>query len=651
MSTKLRLLSLTVRTAVTERNYDFNRPLTVVTGPVGAGKSSLFMLMKHAMGGNATLTPTVREHVTEVDLYLELENRRLVLRRSVPDRSGRVEVRDPFDLHIEESLPVRSSEGQVTLSDRLLGLLSIPQERIPSRSDGRSSDTVALTFNNLLAYLYIEAREIDSSIAGHLDTFRTRARRAMFELLFGLTDSELNELRRRRGRLGDVIKSLENEVDTVQRFLEDAGTPTAEEITQERTEALEHLASFSRELNELRSGAREQAGTADPLVREIEQATVEEQRLGDRVHQFSVSLNARRSLIAQLELDRMRLNQASVASRVLGPFEFVLCPRCFQSLTGRPVSTDQCVLCMQPEPGLDLTRPNSDNSGISRLEEQTEEARRLMSHETDELERLTAEWRAARLHLDLLRDRASAAARDRLPPILGEIERLSARHASVHARIERLSEMGDLWQRVQRLQNELSSAKVELRSIKAAIKHRIEVLAEHRTWVTAASLAFSREIDYLAVPGVEEASIDTGDFLPRVNGGLFEEIQASGGGVATAVHLAYSFALTTVSIDINSILLPSILIIDSPRKAIGQGADDIALSQRIYRRIWQLAEGYGGRIQLIIGDNSLPPQPKERGWGAIYEQELSYENPMVPGVRHPGPKASLIKVEDQPQED
>ncbi|WP_330358847.1 hypothetical protein [Streptomyces chartreusis] len=80
--------------------------------------------------------------------------------------------------------------------------------------------------------------------------------------------------------------------------------------------------------------------------------------------------------------------------------------------------------------------------------------------------------------------------------------------------------------------------------------------------------------------------------------------------------------------------MPSILIIDTPRKALGSNPDDQERGWRIYRRFKALTDAYGSRLQLIIADNDTAPLPDD----AFSTIKLDYyTRPMVPGVAHPGP--------------
>jgi len=135
------------------------------------------------------------------------------------------------------------------------------------------------------------------------------------------------------------------------------------------------------------------------------------------------------------------------------------------------------------------------------------------------------------------------------------------------------------------------------------------------------------------VTSAASAVIDNDTYLPVVNGQPFESLQASGGGIATSVNVAYSLTLLTFGLDHPDVRVPSLLIIDSPRKAFGANASDRQRAVQIYNRFRTLVDAYGDRLQLIIADNDPPPIPGDT-FGRV---AFDYDNPMVPGVDHPGP--------------
>ncbi|MGW3882846.1 AAA family ATPase [Streptomyces sp. NPDC005055] len=104
MAVNLKFLALTLTTADAEKTYRFDQPATVISGPSGSGKSSLLMLLKHAVGGDAILTPAVRDHVHSVCAEVLVGDEHLALRRLIGEAgSNRVDVLDPVTLDLRES--------------------------------------------------------------------------------------------------------------------------------------------------------------------------------------------------------------------------------------------------------------------------------------------------------------------------------------------------------------------------------------------------------------------------------------------------------------------------------------------------------------------------------------------------------------------
>jgi hypothetical protein len=108
------------------------------------------------------------------------------------------------------------------------------------------------------------------------------------------------------------------------------------------------------------------------------------------------------------------------------------------------------------------------------------------------------------------------------------------------------------------------------------------------------------------------------------------------GILSAGQHLAFG-------LDHADVLVPSVLVIDSPRKAFGNNDSDRQRAAQLYGRFRTLADAYGQRLQLIIADNDPPPISSE-SFGKV---EFTYESPMVPGVDHPGP-AHVGRIEDEP---
>jgi hypothetical protein len=650
MPQQLRLVSLRVQTAQTHRTYSFHRSLTVITGSVGTGKSSLLMLVKHALGGRAALTPAVRENVISVTLELIVGTQHVRLRRAVPDPLGQVEILDLTGL-VEERLPTRARSGvreAHTISDRLLDWLEIPRERIVTNKRSRNAETVAITFRNLLLYLFLEARDIDRSIAGSADTITDRARKALFEILFGLTNERLLEAQRRENQLVTQARATKDRVQAVSTFLADVATPTIEQISEAQRTARTDLSETSAALEALHRDVSVGTQVDEAMRRDISRAVDDQRDLTSRTQGLEVTVRSRRSIVAQLELDLARHLEARTAQQTLQTFEFVSCPRCAQNLQGRPTPPGHCALCLQPDPPTTGAQAEAETA---RLKKRLDDYRATLDQDETSLAQQISLTRLAQAHLERLQRQLDEMTRQSVAPRLAKAEQLTERRAQLTARLERLGEARELWNSLEQLRTALSRTEAARKECGRLIKRIKQELAQADDRVDAASEAFRGEIRTIGIPGVPRPEIRKNDYLPYSNGVKFDQIQASGGGILTALHIAYSLSLIQVSLDDSNVLLPAFLIIDSPRKAIGQTVDDAALSLRIYKRLISLVGSE--RMQLIIADNDLPQDARtelEASRYAIVDLDYGLEA-MIPGVNHPGFSNSLATVESVEDDD
>ncbi|MFB6697616.1 MULTISPECIES: hypothetical protein [Streptomyces] len=646
MAVNLRILSLTVTTAETEKTYRFNRPATVITGPIGTGKSSLLMLFKHALGGTAMLTPAVRDHVLSVQAEVVAGTERIVLRRTIGgDTADTVDLLDPHSLALERTLPLRNTEsGGTTLSDHLLDALGFPRVQIAARREGVARQQ-NLTFNDLYTYVYLQAREIDRQVVGHLDSWFEPKRKELFRLMFALTDSVLLELKRTAGQLTDRLKARTAEHDNVGQFLAASDPRSDDELRAELAQLRDTLGRAESALASLRTELEEQTA-ADSALREELQAAIHAARQAEEEVSAAADLvEARRAVVAQVQLDLSRLARSATAIDQLSPFEFVVCPRCMQSLTTRTVADDHCIVCLQPEPAEADVDPAAIEETRTVLQQQLEDARHI--EQSDEAHLQASRQRSQQLNFAVtsLRRQLDAQTRDAVAPRFDAITDASTRVATLKASIDAITQLRDSWTRVRAIDKDIRDIRAERRRVNKDIKEKSEQLKASQTLLGDLSTEFGQLLTSWNLPWVDTAVIDRDTYLPVVNGQPFESLQASGGGIATSVSLAYSLTLLAFGLDHADVLVPSLLVIDSPRKAFGNNDSDRQRATDIYSRFRTMADAYGERLQLIIADNDPPPITSD-SFGKV---EFDYENPMVPGVDHPGPDR-VTRIENQTQD-
>ncbi|MFF9360855.1 AAA family ATPase [Streptomyces griseoluteus] len=634
MAVHLKFLALTVTTADAEQTYRFNQPATVISGPSGSGKSSLLMLLKHAIGGDAILTPAVRDHVHSVCAEILVGDEHLALKRMIGESgSDRVDVLDPVTLDLRESLIIRAEEGKTTLSDRLLSALGFPRVAIPVRREGKAAKA-NMTFQALFAYVYLEAIYIDTQIVRHQQSYFDGMRRALFEVIFGLTDSVLLDLKQRSAQLLTDMKTKTAEHENVSNFLRASDSRSDDALRAELGGLRETLALAECALGALRSELEESSAADAVLRQELQQAVAAARDAGQEVVAARELLEARESVVAQVELDRLRLDRSATAIEKLSPFDFVICPRCMQRLEGRPVQEDHCIVCLQHDPPDESVDSAAIQQTREALERQLSDARAVLDADAQVLAAARDRAQQADFLCTTLRRELDAQTRDVVAPRFDAIANSSARVAALGASIDAVTQLRDAWARARAIAQEVKDLRATRTRVQADVKTRSLVLAARGQLVDDLSQVFFNLLAELHLPWVRAAVIDPKTYLPVIDGNPFESLQASGGGITTCVSIAYSLALLEFGLTHPDVLVPSLLIIDSPRKALGNNPDDQERGNRIYGRFKALVDTYGDRVQLIIADNDTAPVPSN----TFNTIPLDYNQPMVPGVAHPGPE-------------
>jgi hypothetical protein len=621
MGKRLRLRALTVTTETAEKSYQFAKDLTVITGSVSTGKSTLLMLIKYAFGGGAVLTPAVEEHVLHVTLEVELGQNLCRLRRNVAGDRTKIHLLELGSDTPERSLPIRAPAGELTASRFMLGELDIPVHRVPRSRARPSSDFVSIGFSDVFGYCYLQAKTIDSSATGHHDASRDAKRMTMFEILFDIVNPEVFQLRLRRNNLVEEISVKRKANDAIRQFLEMNGYADLDVLRAERWQTQESLRSSEKHLATLKTDV-------DVLIErdrrhrtELSAVLEAAARAREALAVARDTVRAREAALAQRRLDLGHSDKAAVAAGLLSPFEFVSCPRCLQSLSGRHTEAGHCLLCLQPEPPIS---PRADDEQRSLLRAQVAEIETLLEQEQRAV-------RQAEGVVGVSEVNAAAAQRR-----FDELTREAA-----------IDEHMSTWQKLGVSEREVNDLNGQLRVITREIKQLTRNAVDRERRLAEISAVFAEEVRLMGVNVNAEPSISPDKYLPKIGNSDLESLQASGGGSTTAINVAFSLALMTYSIPHADVLLPSLLIIDSPRKGIGSTEEaDQQLARKVYERIRNVAQALTGIGQLIIADNDAELGDETDVWRI----RLTESDSAVPGVPNTG-VGTQLKVEEVEESD
>ncbi|MEU4932742.1 AAA family ATPase [Streptomyces yokosukanensis] len=625
MASVIRVKGITIKTPTHRATYPFDGPLTLITGSIGVGKSSLLELLKYGLGGSAKLMPAIRANVATVEVNAEFSGRLYRFQREMGDT--KVDVLDVLTGEIIGPWSVTNRKYMPKASQQLLTILGLPADlRIPRRRVRPTSDTVGVSFFDLYRYIYLGQNEIDTSVVGHADKNLDNKRRAVFELLYGLNSPELINLAVRKGEWLDKEKSLRSSAAAVKEFLLQANEPDMDQLRRLGREAEAELESARGLLTAVRDDSeallRSQRAMRDRVSR-LRSSLTEVSANSDAI---SGDIHKSRSLLAQLRLEQEALGRADVARHALSGLEFSVCPRCMQDVTSRVAPSNCCTLCLQPE-----ERVEEDLAGeAKRLASQIAETETLLAEDEEGLEARRAERRGIEADLAEATMELDRSTSELITPRLEEVQSLSMQIARLEARIEQLEASSARWSNYKLTLDEADEALRSASALDSKEQELQESLAANRVRLDELAEVFNATVRSLRLPWYQSADIDRETYMPVVNDGQFDELSV-GGARKTIVNLAYHLANLQYALE-NDLAYPGLLIVDSPRKNVGQTAEDSAVATEVYKAFARLVEEFGNSVQLIVADNSVP------GFVADSYPELhfSYENPVVPGAPHPG---------------
>jgi AAA domain-containing protein len=646
MAVSIQFRGLRIETkSADEAHYQFAPGINLVVGPFGSGKTSLLELLKYGLGGSGTLSQTVEREVLAVVVECRLGTSSWSVRREI-GRSN-VEVFDSGGVH-EASLHVRGGGSHERPSVWLLRALDLPEVRVRRAKRIASGASEPVSFFDYYSYAYVPQAEIDRSIVDHLDRDRDRKRRATFEVMMRLVDERVSALEVEEGTLAEGIQAANRDRVAVENFLTRTNTLPEETLRAMLAESESDLANAQARLDGLRGDlGKAPKETADR--REIAASLLGRRREAlSQLRSLEAQVRERHQFYASYSLEIEKLGRAAEAVGSLAGLEYVRCPRCLQSLARERAPEGACYVCGQPEPGseagADVTVQADVAKERKRLEMLKGEARDLLEKDEDEV-------RVLRVEVDLLEQEILATegvlARTQEQYVGPQFEAIAAASAAVveaDGRRRRILDLLEYWKQHKALLaqiRELESARFEvarrLEGVRAELLGRREGLHE-------LSDLFKEIVEHTQLPWYQEARIDDRTYLPIVNNGSFEGL--SSGGMKTVVNVAYHLALLTHGLVHSDLLIPGLLIVDSPAKNLGVSKNDRDQADRLYRRIAALAAAYEQPFQVIVADND----PPSVSLPVARRIDLSYERPLIPGVTHPGPSVTGIDEPDEADE-
>lgn len=596
------------------REVSFRPGFNLIRGDITTGKTTLIRLLRAFLGSvprhlppETAVVRALRGRValggSEWDIY-----RPMTTTKEAPVEIAAVTRRADVPSEFDIRLPAAGAGGY---GEFLMVQLGLPIVSVPRARREPTTELSPVTINDWLLYCVVTGDELDTQVFGHRDVFRDLKRRWVFEIAYGLYDEAAASLSARLRSVDLEMRASESEAEVIRQFLVGTTFGKPEELEEQLNDQRHELDLLTSQAQGLQASSEiEPAG-------EIALARGELLTLRTNLDDVRASMRAHRVQLRDLaELDKQltslskRLTRSIVADEWLVDFDFVVCPRCGQSLDQHRTHDSICYLCSQPEPtnapGREVLLQEQD-----RVTYQIAETRQLVEERTRSLTELRAREVALEVDLDTVSRRLDSLTSTFVSARASKLQSTAARIATLEANIQWIANYLSL---VGRQENHASRLKA-LKNIKNQIEAEIET---HETLVTAAddnirALEIRME-EYLArlhVPQLGNlltVKINRQTYLPEVSTRTFDELSSQ--GLKTLVNVAHALAHHTVAID-RGLSLPGLLILDGVSANSGKEGLERDRIVDMYELFADVAHEYGDVLQLIVVDNDLPAEIPE----------------------------------------
>ena len=605
-----------------QRELTFNLGFSVVQGTITSGKTTLVRLIKGMLGRIPTHLPPETGVIRNLRARIQLASETWILDRPLVTTNtaivtlSRREATDPlacssYDLTREDvivdaiRLPAISptASEQQTYRSWILRKLGIPEVSVPQARTDATSPPTPVTISDWLLYCIVRDDELDTAVFGHNDSFVDRKRRAVFELNYGLYDSDVAKLEAELRSIELQLDDIDRTNEAVRNFLQGTPMSSLDDIDRDLETARSSLERLNIRSAELADTAHESSASLalrqEITVAELALSTLTQELSATRKH-----LQDLRDLNGALKAQSQRYTRAIVAGEWLVDFDFVVCPRCGSSVEDSRSDPHHCYLCLQqPQMGDFHGQLVSEQERIASQIVETEELVVNRSAEVAELERRVEESRRTIDDRNLELDRRTAEFVSRHTDTIASAERERAR---LEAELQRLNEYRRLFVRftdLGGLRVNLEEQRADLTAAlaaRAALSERSERLLRD---LEDRFLEYLRRLNVSLSDLPLTVAINRKTYMPEISGRRFDELSSQ--GLTVLVNVAHALAHHTVSID-HQLPLPGLLVLDGLSSNVGHEGFDRDRRDDTYRLLMQEVEKYRGTLQVIALDNDVP---------------------------------------------
>lgn len=372
--------------------YDgsFSTGVNVIRGDNSSGKSTIADFIFYALGGELSAWKKEAALCDITYVEVELNGKTFVLKRPIkPSRAGMDIIESTYNKLVSSNFqvdwlryPYAATDDKKSFYQALLQELEIPLSAANDHSN--------ITLHQLLRLMYVDQMTSLDRLFKFDKFDNANKRRAVGELLIGLSDVGFYELRMEQQAIEKKLKNYNDEIKILESFLSDdiAELSDIEGIIRHKENSIEEIekflesASFEKEDNSeenrmLLSKRENIIETRDKLI-----------KLKDSESNIRFEIMDSRKFIHALERRIEHLSNSSKTIDALSNISFKYCPSCF-SPVGDKAGNDCCLCKSNKSNNNDRFDPTFKIR--QEIEFQISESKKIIEIREAELEKLNRE--------------------------------------------------------------------------------------------------------------------------------------------------------------------------------------------------------------------------------------------------------------------
>jgi AAA domain len=638
---KFLLKSLTLQCRQSREVIEFSRQVSFFHGKIAAGKSSILRLIDFCLGGDLERTPAIIKELVSVEMSACIGEYNVLFERDQGSNQVQVTWQGENEsatvlaaINSDASRPPIWGTDIFYLSDLVFYLAGSSILRVRKNQNNPDAPFVRLSFRDILWYCYLDQDNLDSSFYRLEEPIIQSKSRNVMRFIVGFYTERLSDL---ETRLSDIKKQRSGKreaINQIRTFIQEFGYASESDISQETQAIEQEVSEFYSLQTSLRQGYIVNTHFVDELRQSLRNLSnclaQEEQTLTDLYSE----IEEKEALRADLLSAKLKVARSSSANALLSGVAFDSCPACGTKVNNPSYpEEDSCYLCGRcPHHNEEFSQMNEVLkkdliSRILELEESIFSHKKSIKGQTRRTEELRQE--KTRLDRQLVQELSNYDS-----AFLAESREVDWQVATLEERLRGLQRISSMITGLERLEHELHELRVSEEELEEQIQREREGLTNADQNIRDIENAYLDALIQSKVPGInqhDKIEINRKTWIPWILSESDEALKwyfsnAGSGGKKTLLKVCYALALHKVAAD-NNLPLPSLLIIDTPMKNIGEDVNN-DIFESFYNYVYALSETSLSDTQIIIVD-------KEYFSPASYEIDY-YERYMTPNeTEHP----------------